>query len=257
MIVAIANQKGGVGKTTTTIALGSLLSKHAPCLVVDLDPQGNLTTGLGIELEDGQDTICEVLADNKPISSTIIQTQWGMDLVPSDIGLARGERMLFVDYGSHLRLKQRLQAVSSKYAYILIDCPPSLGVLTISALTAADSVLIPVQCQYFAVMKGLFQFLETLEATKLMPGNEKLAILGILPTMADQTTMTRDSIEVLEQLSQQIPSLKIFSQVSRSVKFAESNQMGTPIDKYVKGRDAKILAPYQEIADCILQGVRV
>ena len=154
MIIAIANQKGGVAKTTSTLSLGGLLSKSCSCLVVDLDPQGNLTTGLGVQLADDQLSAYEVITEKATASEVIITTPYGFDLLPADITLAKGETEIITKVGNFMILKEQLTAISEKYQHILIDCPPSLGLLTVNALSAADKVLIPVQCQFFA-LKGL------------------------------------------------------------------------------------------------------
>ena len=150
MIIAIANQKGGVAKTTSTLSLGGLLSKSCSCLVVDLDPQGNLTTGLGVQLADDQLSAYEVITEKATASEVIIKTPYGFDLLPADITLAKGETEIITKVGNFMILKEQLTAISEKYQHILIDCPPSLGLLTVNALSAADKVLIPVQCQFFA-----------------------------------------------------------------------------------------------------------
>jgi chromosome partitioning protein len=165
MIIAIANQKGGVAKTTSTICLGGLLAKSSSCLAIDLDPQGNLTTGLGVELEDGQLTTYDVITERATAISAVVETQSGLKLLPSDITLAQGEPEISAKVGNFFLLRERLESVSSKFQHIIIDCPPSLGLLTVNGLTAADAVLIPVQCQFFA-LKGLAGLLNTIESVK-------------------------------------------------------------------------------------------
>jgi len=165
MLIALVNQKGGVAKTTSTICLGAILAEIAPCLVIDLDPQGNLTTGLGINLEEkeeAQPTIYEVLKEEVEVQEAIIPTKLNrLDLLPADILLANGEPELMSKIGNSYILRERLAPIKSKYRFILIDCPPSLGLLTVNALTCADAVLVPVQCQFFA-LKGLASLLETI-----------------------------------------------------------------------------------------------
>jgi chromosome partitioning protein len=241
MIVAIANQKGGVAKTTSTICLGGLLAQSDPCLVVDLDPQGNLTTGLGAEVADGQLSAYDVIVEQAAVAEAVVSTPSGLSLLPADISLAKGETEILTKVGSFLILKERLEPVQNQYRHVLIDCPPSLGLLTVNALAAAEVVLIPVQCQFFA-LKGLAALLETIGSIQKRL-NPNLRILGVLPTMAEKTVMTRD---VLASLKRRLPDVPIFDPVPKSVKFAESNLAGEPIHRYTD--DPKLAAPYQAIA---------
>jgi chromosome partitioning protein len=248
MLIAIANQKGGVAKTTTTISLGGLLAELGETLVIDLDPQGNLTTGLGIELADGQPTAYEVITERTPAIEAIIKTKSKVDLIPADINLAKGEPEILSKVGNFYLLRDALEAASKNYPYILIDCPPSLGLLTINALAAADVLLIPVQCQFFA-LKGLAALLETIQSVKKRL-NPKLTILGVLPTMAEKNTvMTQD---VIESLKTKLQDVHIFEPVPKSVKFSESNVAGLPIHLYTK--ETKIIEPYQAIVNLLVQG---
>lgn len=240
MIIAIANQKGGVGKTTSSICLGGLLAKQKKCLVVDLDPQGNLTTGLGIELVNDQISAYDVITEQVTAKEAIVNTNSGVDLLPSDISLAKGETEILTKVGNFMLLKERLEPINNDYDYIIIDCPPSLGLLTVNALSAADVVLIPVQCQFFA-LKGLAALLETIGSIQKRL-NPQLKILGVLPTMAEKTIMTRD---VLESLKNRLQGITIFEAVPKSIKFAESNLAGEPIHSYQN--DSKLIIPYQMI----------
>lgn len=249
-VIAIANQKGGVSKTTSTIAVGGLISEHQPCLVVDLDPQGNLTTGLGVQLEEDQLTIYDVLTKRCSAAEAIIETET-VYLIPSDIGLAQGEREIGSKFEPHFYLKEQLESL--EFPYILIDCPPSLGILTYNALTAATDVLIPVQCEFFS-MKGLQQLLETIEAVK-QRANPDLNILGILPTMGQRTGMTDDTIANLEALSES-DDLQIFDTVPRSINFAYSNLAGKPIHLYA-AKEEKLIGPYRQIVSQLMQFAEV
>ena len=244
MLLAIANQKGGVAKTTSTICLGGLLLESGSCLVVDLDPQGNLTTGLGVDLTDDQLSAYDVIAEKADAKDVIVSTGSGIDLLPADISLAKGETEVLTKVGNFLILKERLEPIQERYKHILIDCPPSLGLLTINGLSAADAVLIPVQCQFFA-LKGLAALLETIGSIQKRL-NPSLNVLGVLPTMAENTVMTRD---VLASLKRRLPDVQIFKAVPKSVKFAESNLAGEPIHLYTD--DTKLIAPYQAIAQLI------
>ena len=244
MIIAVANQKGGVAKTTSTICLGGLLIEHQPCLVIDLDPQGNLTTGLGIEVNDDQLSCYDVITEQALVSNAIVTTKSGLNLLPADITLAKGETEILTQVGNFYILKERLEPIQSQFASILIDCPPSLGLLTVNALAAADVVLSPVQCQFFA-LKGLASLLETIGSVQKRL-NRNLQILGVLPTMAENTVMTRD---VLTSLQKRLPSTTIFDPVPKSIKFSESNLAGEPIHLYAN--DNKLIQPYKAITNSI------
>lgn len=241
MIIAVANQKGGVAKTTSVICLGGVLSKSSSVLAIDLDPQGNLTTGLGIEVVDNQLSTYEVITERAPLVEAIIKTASGVKLLPADITLAKAEPELMTKVGNFYLLKEVVEPVKSQFDHILIDCPPSLGILTVNALTAADAVLIPVQCQFFA-LKGLAALLETIQSVQKRL-NPTLKVLGVLPTMAEKTVMTQD---VLTSLKQRFTEMPIFDPVPKSVKFPESNVAGEPIGTYAT--DAKLIKPYQAIA---------
>lgn len=242
MIIAIANQKGGVAKTTSAIALGGLLAEHHSCLVVDFDPQGNLTTGLGVNLQADQITSYEVLTDEtRSAESAIIETECGVSLIPADITLAKGEKQILSEEGNSWFLREKLLPLRKRFDYIVIDCPPSLGLLTINALAAADFVLIPVQCQFFA-LDGLRQLLDTISRIRSRKVNPKLKILGVLPTMADRTLGARDAMRTLKT---QLQGIRIFDPVPRSTQFPDSNLAREPIHHY--SREAKLVYPYRAI----------
>jgi len=247
MLIAVANQKGGVAKTTTVISLGGLLAQQTSCLVVDLDPQGNLTTGLGQVVSDDQISSYEIVTEQAEVLDAVVQTKYRMSLLPSDISLAKGETEILTKVGNFYILKERLEPAAKKFQHILIDCPPSLGLLTVNALAAADAVLIPVQCQFFA-LKGLAALLETIQSVQRRL-NPDLEVLGILPTMAEkQTVMTKDVLASLKKrLKENIP---IFDPVPKSIQFPESNLAGEPIHLYSK--EPKLIASYQAISDQII-----
>lgn len=245
MMIAIANQKGGVAKTTSVICLGGILAKTCSCLAIDLDPQGNLTTGLGVEVADDQLSTYEVITERAKIEDALVETQSGLTLLPSDITLAKGEPELMSKVGNFYLLKEVLEPIASQFQHILIDCPPSLGLLTVNALAAADTVLIPVQCQFFA-LKGLAALLETIQSVQKRL-NPDLEILGVLPTMAEKNTvMTQD---VLASLKKRMKDVRVFDPVPKSVKFPESNVAGEPIHLYTQ--EPKLVKPYQAIAKAI------
>jgi chromosome partitioning protein len=241
MIIAIANQKGGVAKTTSTICLGGLLAEKGGVLAIDLDPQGNLTTGLGIEITDAQVSSYEVITELIPIADAVVKTKSGLTLLPTDISLAKGETEIMSKVGNFYLLKEALDLVKDDYEHILIDCPPSLGLLTINALSAADVVLIPVQCQFFA-LKGIAALLETIQSVQKRL-NPSLHILGVLPTMAEMNTLM--SQDILASLKKRFKDVPVFDPVPKSVKFAESNLAGEPIHIYAA--DERLIQPYQQI----------
>ena len=245
MIIALANQKGGVGKTTSTICLGGLLAKKGNVLVIDLDPQGNLSTGLGVEVADDQINCYDVITERVEVMDAIVATSCGLHLLPSDINLAKGETEILTKIGNFYILREKLVPVLNQFQHILIDCPPSLGLLTVNALSAADMVLIPVQCQFFA-LKGLAALLETITSIQKRL-NPNLKILGILPTMAESTVMTQD---ILASLKKRLQDIHIFDPVPKSIKFSESNLAGEPIHLYSK--ESKLVQPYQAIAKLLL-----
>lgn len=247
MIIAIANQKGGVAKTTSTIALGGLLAEQGSCLVIDFDPQGNLTTGLGVKIQPGQKTAYEVLTDRKQkAEAAIVDTQAGIKLLPADISLATGEKQILTVADNSRILRKKLSPLRQTFDYILIDCPPSLGMLTLNALMAADAVLIPVQCQFFA-LEGLRQLLETIDGIRDEDTHPDLKILGVLPTMADRTLTTQDALKTLQS---KLAGIKIFEPVPKSVQFPESNLAREPIHQYSPER--KLVSPYRAVAKAIV-----
>lgn len=242
MIISVTNQKGGVAKTTSTLALGGLLGEQGSCLLIDLDPQGNLTTGLGVRIQPKQLTAHDVLTDRKQsAAAAIVTTDQGFDVLPADILLATGEKQILTAPDSSRILRKKLSVLRDQYDFILIDCPPSLGMLTLNALMASDTVLVPVQCQFFA-LEGLRQLLETIENIQDADTHPDLKILGILPTMADRTLTTKDALKTLET---KLQGIRIFPPVPRSIKFPESNLARQPIHVYT--RESKLISPYRAI----------
>lgn len=225
-IVAIAQQKGGVGKTTTAINLGAaLLEKDRRVLLVDLDPQGALSVGLGINPLTLEKTIYDVLSTETDLSEIIIQTNSGLEIAPADLNLSASELELVSETGREYFLKENLSKVEQIYDYILIDCPPALGLLTINALTAATHVLIPVQTEFLA-LRGMGLLFQTIEKVKKRL-NRKLIVLGILPTLFNsQTTHGR---EVLEKLRQDYGDQVLSSIIPRTTKLADSTIGGESI----------------------------
>jgi chromosome partitioning protein len=227
-IISIANQKGGVGKTTTAINLSSLLAAaEKKTLLVDIDPQANSSSGLSVTNQ--QISVYDVLADKVHITDAIISTFMPfLDLLPSNINLVGAEIELVDVEGREAKLKNSLREISDKYDFILIDCPPSLGLLTLNALTASDSVLIPVQCEYFA-LEGLGQLLNTINIVK-KHFNPELAIEGVLLTMFD--SRLRLSHQVAEEVRKYFGDKVYNTVIHRNVRISEAPSYGKPIILY-------------------------
>jgi len=219
MIIAIANQKGGVGKTTTAINLAAALAhKGIHTLLIDLDPQGNTTMSFLDPRELGR-SMYDVLVDGVPIEQVIVPTQIaGLDLAPSRIALAKLETALVGQFDAHFRLKDRIQSIASNYEYVVIDTPPTLGLITVNAMVAASHLLIPIQSSYFA-LEGTDDLLETMEKIKAR-ANPDLQLLGVLITLFDRRTVLARDIH--DQI-QQVFGDKVFqTSVSRSIRLEES-----------------------------------
>lgn len=225
--IAIANQKGGVGKTTTAINLGaSLAANDLRVLVVDTDPQGNSTTGLGINKRAGMPTLYDALLGDVPLDSVVVETAFhGLDLIPADKNLV-GANIELVDVERReFRLAERLAPLRPKYDYILIDCPPALDLLTLNALVAADSVLIPIQCEFFA-LEGISELMDTIDRVREAFGHP-LRIEGILLTMYDdRTNLTR---QVAQDLREFFGDEVFQTVIPRSIRLAEAPSFGQPI----------------------------
>jgi len=236
-IISVANQKGGVGKTTTTVNLSTILAKRGKrVLLIDTDPQGNATSGLGVEKEDGLSTY-DLLIDDTNADEIIQKTSIkNLDICPSNMNLAGAEVQLVSMMSREQRMKEKLDTVKNEYDYILIDCPPSLGLITLNAFTASDSVLIPVQCEYYA-LEGLGQLLNTIELVRKHL-NKNLYIEGALLTMYDiRTNLANQVVREVKKFFQN----KVYKTViPRNVRVSEAPSYGMPITIYdPKSKGAK------------------
>lgn len=236
-IIAVANQKGGVGKTTTSVNLAACLAaKRKKVLLVDCDPQGNASSGYGINKSALEQTIYHVLIDNADVQAVIQKTEFKVDVLPANIDLAGAEVELVAAISRETRLKKALAVVKENYDYIIIDCPPSLGLLTLNSLAAADSVLIPIQCEFYA-LEGVAQLMKTIELVRSNL-NADLTIEGVVMTMYDSRTKLAE--QVVAEVRSSFETTVYKTMIPRTVRLSEAPSFGQPIiyyDKRSKGAE--------------------
>ena len=231
-VISIANQKGGVGKTTTTINLSACLAEAGKrVLVIDMDPQGNTTSGLGIEKDEAENTIYEVILRTVDIKDAIIKDIFdNLDIIPSNVNLAGAEiDLIDVDNREYI-LKDSLAEVKDNYDFIILDCPPSLSMLTVNAMTASNTVLVPIQCEYYA-LEGLTQLRHTINLVKKKL-NKKLELEGVVFTMYDSRTNL--SLQVVENVKDNLQEKIYKTIIPRNIRLAEAPSHGLPINIYDK-----------------------
>lgn len=242
-IIAVANQKGGVGKTTTAVNLSAALAQlKRRVLLIDCDPQGNATSGLGIDKTSLEQSVYDVLVDRANLGDIIIHTDYELDLVPAVMDLAGAEVELVEAEDKLYRLKNAITPIKGIYDYIIIDCPPSLGHVTLNALTAADSVLLPLQCEFYA-LEGLSQLMSTIEMVREQ-FNPELSIEGLVLTMYDGRTNLSQQVEA--EVRSHFPDQVYETKIPRNVRLSEAPSYGQPIFAYAAS--SKGARAYKELA---------
>lgn len=250
-VIAIANQKGGVGKTTTAVNLAAALGEqNKKILMVDADPQGNSTTGFGVNKRNMKMSVYELMIENTPYTNALIHTEFkNVDILPASIELAGAEIELIELQDRTTRLKKALIPAKLGYDIIVIDCPPSLGLITLNALTAADHLLVPIQCEYYA-LEGLSQLVATVRQVKRLY-NPMIEILGVLLTMYDSRLNL--TLQVVDEVKKYFPNKVFGTVIPRNVRLSEAPSYGQPItyfDRVSKGAQA-----YISLAEEVIQAL--
>ena len=229
-IIAIANQKGGVGKSTTAINLSACLAeKNQTVLLIDIDPQGNTTSGVGVDKDNAEATLYELLVGACELKDCIIENVYeNLSLIPANVNLAGAEIELVGVEGREYLLKNQIDTIKDKYDFVIMDCPPSLNILTINAMTTANSVLVPIQCEYYA-LEGLTQLIHTIELVQERL-NSELVIEGVVFTMYDARTNL--SLQVVENVKNNLNQSIYKTIIPRNVRLAEAPSYGMPINLY-------------------------
>lgn len=246
-IIAVANQKGGVGKTTTAVSLSAALAMDKKVLLIDCDPQGNATSGLGIEKSELENSVYDVLINGVAINDIVLKDNFGLDLVPSIMDLAGAEVELVDMDDKQYRLKKAVDQVRDDYDYIILDCPPSLGHITLNALTAADSVLLPLQCEFYA-LEGLTQLMATIQLVQEQL-NENLEIEGLVFTMFDSRTNLAE--QVVAEVKEHFPGKVYETKIPRNVRLSEAPSYGQPIFAYAPTSKGAIA--YMDLAEEVVK----
>ncbi len=248
-VIAIANQKGGVGKTTTAVNLSACLGKRGKrTLIIDIDPQGNTTSGLGVDPRTVELSIYDCIINDVSMNEVVLKTEFdNLWICPSNINLAGAELELVMKEEREYVLKRAISEIKEQFDFILIDCPPSLGLITLNSFTATDSILVPIQCEYYA-LEGLSQLTNTIKMVKKRL-NPTLAMEGVLPTMFDARTNL--SIQVVDEVKKFFGNKVYRTIIPRNVRLSEAPSFGQPIieyDKHSRGAEC-----YMDLADEVIE----